>query len=119
MAMPRILVVDDDPQFRRMLHLALDSRGYQVDDAATGEEALDAVAASPPDLILLDWRLPGIDGIQTCRALRARSRAPVLMASANRTNLKDVALDAGAMDYLVKPFSLGDLLARIESALKR
>src|SRR5689334_129728 len=97
MALPRILVVDDDPQFRRMLHPALDSHGYQVDDAADGEAALDAVLAHPPDLILLGWRLPGMDGIETCRALRARSSAPVVMASANRSNSRDVALHAGAI----------------------
>jgi two-component system KDP operon response regulator KdpE len=115
---PRILIVDDDPQFRRTLHLALDSYGYEVEDAADGKEALDSVASNAPDLIVLDWELPGLDGIQTCQALRVSSDVPVIMVSGNRSNSKDGALDAGANDYLAKPFSVGDLLARIESALK-
>lgn len=116
--MPRILIVDDDPQFRRTLHLALDSCGYEVGDAVDGKEALDTAAATAPDLIVLDWHLPDMDGIQTCRTLRARSDVPVIMVSGNRSNLKDVALSAGANDYLTKPFSMNDLLGHIESALK-
>ena len=116
--MPRILIVDDDPQFRRTLHLALDACGYEAGDAADGEEALDAVAAGVPDLIVLDWHLPGMDGIQTCRALRAHSDVPVIMVSGNRSNSKEAALKAGANDYLAKPFAMNELLTRIESALK-
>jgi DNA-binding response OmpR family regulator len=116
--MPRILIVDDDAQFRRTLHLALDSCGYDAGDAADGEEALDAVAASVPDLIVLDWHLPGMDGIQTCRALRSHYDVPVIIVSGNRSNSKDLALDAGANDYLAKPFAMNDLLTSIESALK-
>jgi DNA-binding response OmpR family regulator len=112
------LIVDDDPQFRRTLRLALDRYGYQVSDAADGEGALDSVAASAPDLIVLDWQLPGMNGIQTCRALRASSEVPVIMVSGNRSNSKDAALDAGATDYLAKPFSISDLQTRIEAALK-
>jgi DNA-binding response OmpR family regulator len=115
----RILVVDDDPQFRRTLHLALGSRGYDVRDAADGEEALDSVAESAPDLVVLDWQLPGMDGLETCRALRADFEIPVIIVSGNRSNLQDTALDAGADDYLAKPFSVNELEARIESALKR
>lgn len=116
--MPRILIVDDDPQFRRILHLALDCYGYEVSDAADGEGALLSAAASAPDLIVLDWQLPGMDGIQTCRALRADSDVPVIMISGNRSNSKDAALDAGATDYLAKPFSIIVLQALIEAALK-
>jgi DNA-binding response OmpR family regulator len=116
---PRLLIVDDDPQFRRTLHLALDSHGYEVGDAADGKQALDRVAAKAPDLIVLDWHLPDMDGIQTCRELRAHSDVPVIMVSANRSNSKDLALDAGANDYLPKPFSVDELLQRIESVLKR
>lgn len=116
--MIRILIVDDDPQFRRTLHLALDSSGYQVGDAAGGKEALERVAGSAPDLIVLDWQLPDMDGIQTCKALRAHSDVPVIMVTGNRANPKDVALKAGANDYLTKPFSMNELLTRIESALK-
>ena len=115
---PRILIVDDDPQFRRTLHLALDSCGYEAGDAADGEEALEAVAANVPDLIVLDWQLPGMDGIQTCRALRTHYNVPVIIVSGNRSNSKDAALTAGANDYLAKPFAMNDLLTRIESALQ-
>ena len=117
-AVARILIVDDDPQFRRTLRLALDSHGYQVDAAADGNEALDAVAARAPDLVVLDWHLPDLDGIHTCRALREYSKVPIIMVSGNRANSKDMAVRAGATDYLSKPFSLGDLLTRVESALK-
>ena len=116
--MARILVVDDDPQFRRTLHLVLDSHGYEVNDAPNGKKALDSVATGAPDLIVLDWRLPKMDGIQTCRALRACSNVPVIMVSANRSNSKDIALAAGAADYLTKPFSVNNLLTRIESILQ-
>ncbi len=115
---PRILIVDDDPQFRRTLHLALDSCGYEAGDAADGEEALEAVATSVPDLIVLDWQLPGMDGIQTCRELRAHYNVPVIIVSGNRSNSKDAALNAGANDYLAKPFAMNELLTRIESALQ-
>lgn len=116
--MAHILIVDDDPQFRRTLHLALDSHGYDVSDASDRTEALDAVAGLGPDLVVLDWHLPGRSGIETCRELRERSEVPVIMVSGNRANRKEVALDAGANDYLAKPFSMNDLLSRIESFLQ-
>jgi DNA-binding response OmpR family regulator len=78
---------------------------------------LDAVAARAPDLIVLDWHLPELDGIQTCRALREHSAVPIVMASGNRANSKEMALAAGATDYLPKPFSIGELLLCIEAAL--
>jgi len=114
----RILIVDDDPQFRRTLHLALDFCGYEAGDAADGEEALEAVAAHVPDLIVLDWQLPGMDGIQTCRNLRAHYDVPVIIVSGNRSNSKVAALNAGANDYLAKPFAMNELLTSIESALQ-
>ena len=114
----RILVVDDDPQFRRTLQLALATHGYQVTHAADGKKSLECVAAGAPDLIVLDWHLPEMDGIETCRALRAYSDVPVIMVSANHSHSKSTALAAGANDYLTKPFSVDELLARIESALK-
>lgn len=117
--MLRILVVDDDARFRRALHLGLSAHGYEVGDAADGKEALSSLAASAPDLIVLDWQLPGMDGIQTCRMLRLSSDVPVIMASGNRSNSKEVALEAGANDYLAKPFSMNQLLIRIEAVLKR
>ena len=116
--MPRILIVDDDPGIRATLLRVLRSFGYEVDDATDGKAALDSVAAGKPDLIVLDWHMPAMDGIQTCRALRASSTIPVIMVSGNRWNSKGDALNAGAIDYLPKPFSITDLLARIEAALK-
>jgi two-component system, OmpR family, KDP operon response regulator KdpE len=115
---PRILIVDDDPQFRRTLHLALDSYGYKAGDAANGEEALESVRTTVPDLIVLDWQLPGMDGIQTCRVLRARYSVPVIIVSGNRSNSQIAALDAGANDFLAKPFAMNELVTRIESALQ-
>lgn len=115
---PRILIVDDDSRFRRTLYLGLASVGYDVRDAGDGESALGAIAAAAPDLIVLDWQMPGMDGIQTCRVLRMRSGVPVIIISGNRSNSKEAALSAGANDYLAKPFTLEELLARIETALK-
>jgi two-component system, OmpR family, KDP operon response regulator KdpE len=114
----RILIVDDDPHFRRTLQLALHSYGYKAGDAANGEEALEAVRTTVPDLIVLDWQLPGMNGIQTCRALRARYSVPVIIVSGNRSNSKIAALDAGANDFLAKPFAMNELVTRIESALQ-
>ena len=115
---PRILIVDDDPQFRKTLHLALDSCGYQVTDAGDGEGALANVASRTPDVVVLDWQLPGIDGIQTCREIRARTDVPVIIVSANRPMSHTVVWEAGAVGYLTKPFSMSALVTRIESALK-
>jgi len=112
------LIVDDDSRFRRTLHLGLVSHGYEVSDAADGKEALDALANIAPDLIVLDWQMPEMDGIQTCRILRLSSDVPVIMVSGNRSNSKEVALAAGATSYLAKPFSMNDLLTLFESALK-
>lgn len=116
--MSRILLVDDDPQFRRTLRLALNSHHYEVGEAANGQEALDAFAEHAPDLVVLDWHLPELSGIAACRALRSNSAVPIIMISANRRNLKQIAMEAGASDFLPKPFSLNELLSRIESALR-
>jgi two-component system KDP operon response regulator KdpE len=112
------LIVDDDPRFLRVLHLALSSYGYDVTDAADGKEALDAIANEAPDLMVLDWQMPGMDGLQTCRLLRLSSAMPVIMISGNRSNSHEGALNGGANDYLAKPFSINDLLTRIETSLK-
>lgn len=114
----RILIVDDDLPFRRALHLALDSYGYDVAEASDGLAALDSAAAHHPDVIVLDWHLPLMDGIAACRALHATSMAPIIMISGNRKNSKGAALEAGAIDYLSKPLSFPVLLGCIESALK-
>jgi DNA-binding response OmpR family regulator len=115
---PRMLIVDDDARFRRTLHMALASYGYKVSDAADWKAALASAATSASDLIVLDWQLPGMDGIQTFLVLRASSGVPVILVSGTRANSKGVALDAGANDYLAKPFSINDLLTRIEAVLK-
>lgn len=115
----RILIVDDDPRFRRTLQLALDAHGYKVDGAASGKEALDYVSAKEPDLVVMDWQMPDMNGIQTCRTLRAHFSRPVIMISGNRSNSIGVALAAGADDYLAKPFSIDELVTRIESVLQR
>jgi two-component system response regulator MprA len=117
----RILVVDDEPQLRRALERALKLEGYTVELAADGDEALAAVAGTVPDAIVLDVLMPNRDGLSTCRELRGRGdQTPVLMLTA-RDAVKDRVdgLDAGADDYVVKPFALEELLARLRALLRR
>jgi len=117
----RVLVVDDEPQLRRALERALKLEGYEVEVAADGDEALDAVASAPRDAIVLDVLMPNRDGLSVCRELRARGdRTPVLMLTA-RDAVQDRVdgLDAGADDYVVKPFALEELLARLRALLRR
>jgi two-component system response regulator MprA len=117
----RVLVVDDEPAVRSALQRALALERYEVELAADGSEALDHIAASPPDAIVLDVAMPGIDGLEVCRRLRhAGDRTPVLMLTARHEVSDRVAgLDAGADDYLVKPFALDELLARLRALLRR
>ena len=116
----RILVVDDEPQILRSLRTTLASHGYDVQTAATGEEALAAVEGRLPDLVVLDLVLPGLSGLEVCRRLRARSSLPILVLSARGDERDKVAaLDLGADDYLTKPFGVNELLARIRAALRR
>jgi two-component system KDP operon response regulator KdpE len=116
----RILVVDDEEQIRRALRSILSSRGYVLEMAATGEEALLKAIDAPPDLVILDLMLPDRNGIDVCRELRTWMAAPILILSvkANEAD-KILALDEGADDYLTKPFSAGELLARIRALLRR
>jgi two-component system KDP operon response regulator KdpE len=115
-----ILVVDDEPQIRRTLRTTLSFRGYLIIEAATGEEALELVRKQKPDLILLDVNLPGISGIETCREIRRTTDAPIIMLTVrNAERDKVVALDAGADDYVTKPFGIEELLARIRASLRR
>jgi two-component system, OmpR family, response regulator MprA len=117
----RILVVDDEPAVRTALQRALSPEGYDVDLAADGAEALDRLAAAPPDAVVLDVAMPHLDGLEVCRRMRrAGDRTPVLMLTA-RDAIDDrvEGLDAGADDYLVKPFALRELRARLRALLRR
>jgi two-component system KDP operon response regulator KdpE len=116
----RILVVDDEPQIVRALQMKLRSEGYEVDTAGTAAEALAAAAARPPQAIILDVLLPDGHGTEVCRELRHWIAAPILVLSAvGDENEKIAALDAGADDYVTKPFSVDELLARLRAALRR
>jgi two-component system KDP operon response regulator KdpE len=116
----RILVVDDEPQLRRVMRTALTSNGYEVFDARSGEEALHVVRAESPDLILLDMNMPGMGGLAACAAIRGISDAGIIILSVRGSEQdKIAALDAGADDYITKPYSLDELFARIRANLRR
>src|SRR5215469_15928781 len=115
-----ILVVDDEPQITRVLKTTLSSQGYGVRSASNGEEALNEMKNWPPDLIITDLRMPGIDGLDLCRRVRVDSRIPIIVLSVKgEESIKVQALDAGADDYVTKPFSVNELLARVRAALRR
>jgi two-component system KDP operon response regulator KdpE len=118
--MSRILVVDDEPQLLRALGTNLRARGYDVDIAPSGEEALVLAARTHPDLVVLDLGLPGIDGTEVIRGLRGWTSIPIIVLSVRETEGDKVAaLDAGADDYVTKPFGMDELLARLRAALRR
>jgi two-component system KDP operon response regulator KdpE len=120
MSAAKILVVDDEPQIRRVLRTTLTSHGYAVAEARTGEEALEQVRAERPDLILLDVNLPGMSGLEACREIRSSSDIPIIMLTVRGSERDKVqALDAGADDYVTKPFGSEELLARIRAGLRR
>jgi len=116
----RILVVDDEPRYLKLIRYNLESVGYQVSCVAAGEEALESVALKPPDLIMLDLRLPGKDGFQVCQQIREFSTVPIIMLTALGEEQDKVrGLQVGADDYVTKPFSAKELLARVEAVLRR
>jgi two-component system KDP operon response regulator KdpE len=114
-----ILVVDDEPTFQRILIIALRARGYRVRLASTGREALDVMAGQEPDVVLLDLGLPDMDGVEVCRHVRRWSSAPIIVLTADgHEDRKIGALDEGADDYITKPFSMPELLARVRVAAR-
>ncbi|WP_406074598.1 response regulator [Micromonospora sp. NBC_01638] len=118
--MTRILVVDDEPQILRALRINLRARRYEVDIAATGAAALKAAASHPPDLVVLDLGLPDIDGVEVIRGLRGWTAVPIIVLSGrDGSEDKVAALDAGADDYVTKPFGVEELLARIRAVTRR
>jgi DNA-binding response OmpR family regulator len=116
----RILVVDDESQIRRVMRAILIPQGFDVDDAKSGDEALDRLRSAKYDLVLLDIDMPGMTGFETCRAIRAVSDMPIFILTGRSAEKDKVeALDAGADDYITKPFSTPELLARVGAALTR
>jgi two-component system response regulator MprA len=116
----RILIIEDDEGISKVLRRALVYEGYQVDSAMDGESGLNLNRDNHPDLVVLDWMLPGMDGLEVCRRLREIGSTPILMLTAKEA-LEDRihGLDAGADDYMVKPFELDELLARVRALLRR
>ena len=120
MTSAKILVVDDEPQIRRIMRTTLTAEGYAVYDARSGEEALDAVREQRFDLVLLDVNMPGMGGLEACRSIRSTSDTAIIMLTVRSAEEDKVAaLDAGADDYVTKPFGMPELLARIRAALRR
>jgi two-component system, OmpR family, KDP operon response regulator KdpE len=116
----RILVVDDETQISRVLKTTLNSQGYEVKTASNGEAGFNAVADWLPDLLITDLSMPGMSGIELCRAVRERSNIPIIVLSVRgEEKTKIEALDAGADDYVTKPFSINELLARVRANLRR
>jgi two-component system KDP operon response regulator KdpE len=116
----RVLVVDDETQIRRTVGINLQAHGFDVDLAGTGEEALDLATRQRPDVVVVDLGLPGISGIEVIETIRCWSHVPIIVLSVRDTEAdKIAALDAGADDYVTKPFGMGELLARLRAALRR
>src|SRR5213080_1154867 len=119
-AMPRVLVCDDEPQILRALTILLSEAGFEVVPSATAGEALDKAAVRPPEAAIIDLMLPDGDGVEVCRCLREWTQMPILVLSAiDQEQRKIEALNMGADDYVTKPFASGELIARLEAALRR
>jgi two-component system response regulator MprA len=116
----RVLVIEDEARIAQFIERGLIYEGYRVSVARDGKSGLTTARDNPPDLVILDWMLPGLDGLEVCKRLRAASDIPILMLTA-KDDIKDrvMGLDAGADDYLVKPFSVDELLARIRALFRR
>ncbi len=116
----RVLVIEDEDRIRQFLQRGLTYENYRVDVAGDGPTGLALARENPPDIVVLDWMLPGMDGLEVCRRLRAAGPVPILMLTAKDTvGDRVIGLDAGADDYLVKPFAFDELLARIRALLRR
>jgi two-component system, OmpR family, KDP operon response regulator KdpE len=116
----RILIVDDEPQIRRVLRTSLAAQGYDLRTAADGETAIETFGDWPPDLVVTDLSMPNMGGVELCQKLRAVSQTPIIVLSIRGEEKSKIeALDAGADDYVTKPFSIAELLARIRAALRR
>jgi two-component system KDP operon response regulator KdpE len=117
---PVVLVVDDERKMRSVLRVALEGQGYEVAEAATGEQAIRKLCASPPCAIILDLGLPDMDGVQVARAVRRDHELPIIVLSARGEEQQQIlALDSGANDYVTKPFREGELMARLRASLRR
>jgi two-component system KDP operon response regulator KdpE len=120
MTSPTVLIVDDEPQIRRVLRTMLTSNGYPVVEARSAEDALAAVRETKPDLIVLDFNLPGMSGMEACAEIRRSSDVPIIMLTVRNSERDKVqALDAGADDYITKPFGAEEFMARVRAALRR
>jgi two-component system KDP operon response regulator KdpE len=118
--MPRVLIIDDEVQLRRLLRIALETRGYAVNDAAFGRVGIETVAFWQPDIVILDLGLPDLDGLSVLQRIRVFSDVPVLVLSVrSREEVKVAALDAGADDFVTKPFGMNELAARLSALLRR
>lgn len=120
MSQERVLLVDDDPQIRRMMRITLVAKGFEVNDARTGEEALKRIHGMKYDLVILDINMPGMNGFRACREIRASSDVVIIILTVRDAEKDKIeALEAGADDYVIKPFSMPELLARIHATLRR